>query len=263
MRDLGAMGGVEFGRTAADYATHRAGFPGAFFDLLEARGYAVPPARALDIGTGTGTLARGLAGLGLDVTGLDPSAALMEEAARLDAGAGVFVDYREGRAEALPMADGAFDLVTAGQCWHWFDRTLAAAECARVLAPGGRLLIAHFDWLPLPGNVVEATERLILRHNPDWRGAGGTGLHPSWLADMTGAGFARLETASFDITQPYSHVAWRGRIRASAGIAASLDKTAVAAFDTELAALLARDFPVDPLAIPHRVWLATGTFGAL
>lgn len=252
---------VDFGRTAADYTAHRAGFPPAFFDLLAARRLVAAPSRALDLGTGTGTLARGLARMGLTVTWLDPSPELMAEAARLDAAEGLSVAHVRGRAEELPFADAGFDLVTAGQCWHWFDRPRAAAQAARVLRPGGRLVIAHFDWLPLPGTVVAATEALILEHNPAWAGAGGSGIYPDWLADMAEAGFAGLETASFDIAQPYSHAAWRGRIRASAGIAASLPADKVAAFDAALAGLLDRDYPDDPLIVPHRVWLATGVAG--
>ena len=256
MRAFGAQ--VAFGRTAGDYATHRAGFPQAFFDLLARRGFAQAGQRALDVGTGTGTLARGLARLGLQVTGVDPLTELMAQAEGLDAQAGVSVTYKAGKAEALPAGAGAFDLVTAGQCWHWFDRPVAAADAARVLAPGGRLVIAHFDWLPLSGNVVAATEALILAHNPDWAGAGGRGIYPAWPRDMAEAGIAEIETASFDIDQPYSPEAWRGRIRASAGVAASLAAEQVAAFDRELADLLARDFQQEVLAVPHRVWLATG-----
>ncbi|MEQ9240360.1 class I SAM-dependent methyltransferase [Roseovarius indicus] len=249
---------VAFGRTATDYATHRAGFPQAFFDLAATRGFATAPAHALDIGTGTGTLARGLARIGLEVTGLDPSEELMAQATRLDAEEGVKVTYIKGAAESLPVGNAQFDLVTAGQCWHWFDRPRAAAEAARVLRPGGRCLIAHFDWLPLPGNVVAATEALILAYNPAWAGAHGTGLYPDWLTDLATAGFTDIETASFDIFQPYSHDAWRGRIRASAGVAASLPEAEVAAFDSDLADLLDKDFPEAPLQVPHRVWLATG-----
>ena len=54
------------------------------------------------------------------------------------------------------MASSAADLVTAGQCWHWFDQPRAIAEVIRLLKPGGQLVIANFDWLPLAGNVVEA-----------------------------------------------------------------------------------------------------------
>ena len=249
---------VDFGRTAGDYATHRAGFPPAFFDLLTDRGWATPGQTAIDLGCGTGTVARGLAARGLKVTGIDPAQPLLDEARRLDRAAGVDVTYTTGTAEATGLPPASADLVTAGQCWHWFDRPAAAAEVSRLLRPGGRAVIAHFDWLPLPGNVVAATEALILQYNPRWAGAGGTGIYPAWLADLAQADFTALETASFDVLQPYTHTAWRGRIRASAGVAASLDADATARFDADLAALLARDFPDDPLKVPHRVWMATG-----
>lgn len=256
-RGFGAQ--VDFGRTATDYATHRAGFPQAFFDLLADRRYARPGQTALDLGTGTGTVARGLARLGLNVMGIDPSNALLAEARALDRAADIGVTYRAGTAEATGAGDRSIDLVTAGQCWHWFDRDRAAAEAVRVLRPRGRLLIAHYDWLPLPGNVVSATEALILRHNPGWPGGGGTGIYPVWLADLAGAGFSNLETASFDVAQDYSHEAWRGRIRASAGVAATLSEAQTGEFDRALAAMLGSDFPEDPLSVPHRVWLATGS----
>jgi 2-polyprenyl-3-methyl-5-hydroxy-6-metoxy-1,4-benzoquinol methylase len=80
---------VDFGRTAPDYARHRAGFPEAFFErLLEAR-IVRPGLRLLDLGTGTGTLARGFAKRGLEVTGLDIAPALLETAEELDREAGV------------------------------------------------------------------------------------------------------------------------------------------------------------------------------
>lgn len=254
---------VDFGRAADDYGRHRAGFPERFFDRLAAQLGLAPGQAALDIGTGTGTIARGLAARGLAVTGLDPSEALMAQARALDAAAGVSVAYHTGRAEALPFPDAAFDLVAAGQCWHWLDRPAAAREAARVLRPGGTLVIAHFDWLPLPGNMVEATEELIRTFAPDWTLGRGTGLYPAWLADMSGAGFTDLETASFDVDQPYSHAGWRGRIRASAAIKASLDAGATARFDAQLAALLAERFPQDPLAVPHRVWWVAGRAAGL
>jgi SAM-dependent methyltransferase len=245
---------VDFADAAADYVAHRAGFPEAFFEALTARGWARRGDRALDLGTGTGTVARGLAARGLVVTGVDPAQALMAEAETLDRAAGVFVAYREGRAEAPPVEASAFDLVTAGQCWHWFDRAAAAGAARRALRPGGRIVIAHFDWIPAAGNVVAATEALILAHNPAWALAGGTGIYPAWLGDLSGAGFEAIETFSFDVAQPYSHAAWRGRVRASAGVGGSLGAEAVAAFDRDLAARLAADYPGDPLAVPHRVW---------
>jgi SAM-dependent methyltransferase len=245
---------IDYGRTAKDYGRHRAGFPEAFFDRLSAFGIGRPGQRVLDFGTGTGTVARGLARRGCDVTGLDPAAALIEEARRLDREAGVEVAYVVGRAESSGLPAGKFEAVTAGQCWHWLDRRLAAEEARRLLVPGGALVIAHFDWLPLAGSVVEATERLILAHNPAWPYAGLNGIHSQFLGDVSGAGFTALETFSFDVDVSYGHETWRGRIRASAGVAASLPRERVARFDEAHAAMLAKDFPEDPLAIPHRVW---------
>ena len=252
---------IDFSRTAGDYARHRVGFPPSFFDRLTHLGIGGSGWRALDLGTGTGTLARGLAAKGSEVVGLDPAEALIEEARRLDAEAGIRIDYVVGRAEATGLPEARFDLVTAGQCWHWFEREKAAAEARRLLGPGGRLVIAHFDWLPLPGNVARATEQLMQKHNPGWQLAGGTGLYPEWPNDLRRAGFRAVETFSYDLDVPYSHEAWRGRIRASAAIAASLSPDAVQRFDDEHAALLKAEFPEDPLNVLHAVFAAIGQKG--
>lgn len=247
---------ADFGKTAADYGKHRAGFPPALFDRLGAMEIVRPGFRTLDLGTGTGTIARSLAERGCDSTGLDRSLPLMEEAARLDREAGVSVRYVEAAAEETGLEAASFDLVIAGQCWHWFDRPRAAAEARRLLKPGGHLIIAHFDWIPLPGNIADTTEKLIQKHNPKWKLAGGMGLYPQWLSGLVIAGFRGIETFSFDIDVPYSHEAWRGRIRASAGVGASLRPEGVAAFDAELKALMTERYPQDPVAVLHRVFAA-------
>ena len=248
---------VNFGRTAADYGRFRAGFPDALFARLQEQGVIRPGLRVLDLGTGTGSLGRGFARRDCRVVGLDLSPDLIGEARRLDGEAGVESAYLAGSANQVGLASRAFDIVAAGQCWHWFHRAAAAGEARRLLVPGGRLVIAHFDWIPLPGNLVEATESLIREHNPDWTLGGGSGLYPDWLADAAMAGFGELETFSYDEAVPYGHEAWQGRIRASAGVAASLPPAQVGAFDQALAALLAERFPDDPQAVPHRVFCLT------
>jgi len=245
---------VDFGKTAGDYARYRAGFPDELFDRLAVRGIFRPGSAVLDLGTGTGTLARGFALRGCDATGLDRSAELLAEARRLDEQSGASIRYVQARAEDQPFRARTFDAVSAGQCWHWFDRPRAASESHRVLKDGGWIVIAHFDWIPMPRNVVEATEQLIMQHNPRWRMAGGDGIHAGELADVAQAGFSNVESFSFDDGTLYTHEAWRGRIRASAGISASLTPDEVARFDADLSALLASRFPEDPLTVPHRVW---------
>ena len=245
---------IDFGKTAHDYSMHRAGFPEAFFERLTAFGIGIPGQYVLDLGTGTGTMARGLAWRGCCVVGLDLAGALMAKAKQLDRRAGVTVNHINATAERTGLAATSFDVVTAGQCWHWFDRPRATQEVRRLLRPGGWLVIAHYDWLPLRNTVVEATERLIEQHNPNWHMGRGTGLYPAWLTDVAIAGFLNPETFSFDAAVAYSHEGWRGRIRASAGVAASLRPEQVTRFDRALSHLLAERFPAEPLSVPHRVF---------
>ena len=250
---------VDFGKTADDYARHRAGFPPEFFARLERLGLLRQGMAALDLGAGTGTIALGLAARGAAVAALDPAAAMLAQAAARAKALGLALRMIEAKAESTGLPGAAFDLVIAGQCWHWFDRPRAAAEARRLLKPGGTLLMAHFDWLRLRGGVVAATEDLILKHNPAWPSAGKSAPYPAWYIDLRDGGFGAIESFGFETDVPYTHEAWRGRIRASAGIAASLPPERVAAFDAEHAALLARDFPADPLAVPHRCWAVWGT----
>src|SRR5206468_9114640 len=102
---------VDFGKTSRDYARHRAGFPEAFFDRLASFGVGRAGQRALDLGTGTGSLARGLARRGCVVTGVDRSAALMEEARRLDAAEGISIRYVTGVAEDTGFPAQNFDVI--------------------------------------------------------------------------------------------------------------------------------------------------------
>lgn len=244
----------DFGLTAGDYRRYRAGFPDSLFERLARAGVGLPGQLVVDLGTGTGTLARGFACRGCRVIGVDPATALLAEARSLDAEAGVAVEYRTAVAEDTGLSDDVADVVTAGQCWHWFDRPRAAREVARILRPEGFAVIAHFDWIPLSGNVVRATEQLIEAHNPDWRGGKGFGVHPWWLRDLGEAGFRAIETFSYDVDVPYTPEGWRGRIRASAGVGATLPPERVAEFDRALAALLAERFPGETLQVPHRVF---------
>ncbi len=249
---------IDFGRTVDDYGTHRAGFPPSFYDALGGEGIAIAGRHAIDLGTGTGTLARGLAARGALVIGIDPSDTMLDEARRLARADALAIDFRRATAEETGLAAASADLVSAGQCWHWFDRPRAARECRRLLRPDGLLVIAHFDWIPLPGNVVEATEQLIRQHNPRWLLHGGSGLYGLWFADLAAAGFFDLRSRSFDEDVLYSHAAWRGRIRASAGVGASLSPAAVAVFDAAHAAMLAERFADEPLHVHHRVFFVTG-----
>jgi SAM-dependent methyltransferase len=249
---------ANFGKTAADYARHRAGYPDWLFERLMRRGLVRPGMRALDLATGTGYLARGLAQRGLRVTGIDIAPEMMEAAKTLDAAQGLAIAYVVGKAEQTGLATASFDLVTAATCWHWFDRPKACTEVLRLLKPGGWLLICSMDWLPLGDNLVARTEAIVQRHNPKWPFGGLDGMQPHAVRDLRVGGFQSIETFSADLMIPYSHEGWRGRMRASAPISGSLDPVQVQAFDAELAAMLTKDFPEEPLQAAHCMFTAFG-----
>ena len=106
-----------------------------------------PGAEVLDIACGTGVVAVTAARAGAKVKGLDLSPVLIEEAKKNAELAGVSIEFREGDAEALPYADGEFDVVLS-QFGHMFAPRpeVMVREMLRVLKPGGRL--AFSTWPP-------------------------------------------------------------------------------------------------------------------
>ena len=111
---------------------------GAVADSVEA----APGDRALDVACGTGALTRVLAERvlpGGQVAGLDPAESMLA-VARSHGGA---IDYVQGAADDLPFQDGVFTVVTCQQGLQFTEDPVAVLrECARVLAPGGRIAVA-------------------------------------------------------------------------------------------------------------------------
>lgn len=106
--------------------------------LVEELGLNPVGLKTLDIGCGGGIVAEEFARLGCAVTGLDQSEPTLK-AARLHAEqTGLSIDYRQGTAEALPFADGTFDVVYCCDVLeHVSEPGRVIAESARVLKPGG------------------------------------------------------------------------------------------------------------------------------
>lgn len=110
--------------------------------LLDAVGPA-PVGSLLDLGTGTGRMLQLLEGVYSHATGIDASRDMLAVArANLDKGGIVKASVRQGDIFNLPVDGQEFDLVTIHQVLHFLDQPqLALAEAARVLKPGGRLVV--------------------------------------------------------------------------------------------------------------------------
>jgi ubiquinone/menaquinone biosynthesis C-methylase UbiE len=113
---------------------------------LEAAGIA-PGTEVLDVAAGSGNPAIPAAQAGAQVTALDLAPSLVEIGRRRARDAGVHVDFVEGDAEALPFEDECFDVAVSVVGVQFTPRhELAARELARVVRPGGRIVLA--SWTP-------------------------------------------------------------------------------------------------------------------
>jgi ubiquinone/menaquinone biosynthesis C-methylase UbiE len=118
---------------------------------------AAEPPLVLDIGCGTGYLLRRLAASyrsGRGLLGVDPAPSMIEEARR--GTDDERLRFLPAVAERLPFRDGSFDLVVSTTSFdHWSDQRAGLRECARVLVPGGRLvLVDQFSWWLAPSLLV-------------------------------------------------------------------------------------------------------------
>jgi SAM-dependent methyltransferase len=96
----------------------------------------------VDLAAGTGKLTRVLRPHAQSIVAIEPSPSMRAAFRRATEG----VEVLDGRAEAMPLEDASADLVTVGAAFHWFRPAAALMEIARVLRPGGALVIANNEW---------------------------------------------------------------------------------------------------------------------
>ena len=117
-------------------------------DTLRARALARVLPRdlvALDVGTGTGTLALELAAAGMRVIAVDHSKAMLDAAQRKLEGSDARIELRLGDAAALPLADAEVDAAFAHLVLQYLPAPgRALSELARVVKPGGAVVVVDF-----------------------------------------------------------------------------------------------------------------------
>ena len=227
----------DWGRTSEEYAKYRDIYPEKFYKKIVDRGLCTEGQKVLDIGTGTGVLPRNLYRYGADWTGTDISPEQIEQARILADAAGMKIDFRAVSAEEVDFPAGTFDVITACQCFWYFNHELVMPKLAELLKPDGKLLILYMAWLPFEDRIAGASEALVLKYSPNWSGAGET-RHPVWIPDITYDYFEMEEHEEYDLTVPFTKESWHGRMRACRGVGASLSEEELSSWDAEHRALL-------------------------
>lgn len=152
-----------FDQVAGQWDVMRSAF---FSELLRekavSRAAVIPGAIAADIGAGTGFMTEELLGRGLEVIAVDQSPEMLEVLQR-KFGAIQGLDCRLGEAEQLPVDDGSVDYVFANMYLHHVESPVGTIrEMARILRPGGRMVITDLD--------AHAFSFLLTEHHDRWPG---------------------------------------------------------------------------------------------
>jgi ubiquinone/menaquinone biosynthesis C-methylase UbiE len=181
------LGGALFGSVASLEERGRSGYMAVVRALLDTLAI-VPGESVLEVGCGSGVIMRELARRTAGANrliGRDMSPYLLREARALARRAGLLdrIDFGEGRAESLPLADGAVDVALSSTVFEEGDAELMLSEIVRVTRPGGRvgIVVRAIDmpfWVNLPLDPA-------LKAKVDAPGIIGGGAAPNGVADMS------------------------------------------------------------------------------
>lgn len=227
----------DWSKVASDYAKFRDIYPQQFYQKIIDKDLCVAGQTVLDLGTGTGVLPRNLYQYGAKFTGTDISDKQIEEAVRVSNDQNMDINYECVPTEKIAYEDAVFDVITACQCFFYFDHQAVAEKLYKMLKPGGKLLILYMAWLPFEDRIAGESEKLVLKYNPKWSGREETRKNIA-IPDIYRNFFEIESEEVYDIKIPFTRESWNGRMRACRGIGASLSEQEVMSFDQEHKMLL-------------------------
>jgi len=234
----------DWGRTSEDYARFRDIYPEIFYKKIVDRGLCVKGQKILDLGTGTGVLPRNMYHYGGEWFGTDISVNQINQAKILAQKSGMDIRFEALSAEEVSAPDNTFDVITACQCFWYFNHKMVMPELKRMLKPDGRLLILYMAWLPFEDKIAGESEKLVLKYNPDWNGAAET-RHPIWLPDEKAVfdSFELVHNEQYDVNIPFTRDTWHGRMLACRGVGASLSPEQIEKWENEHKKMLSEIAP--------------------
>ncbi|HKH98033.1 MAG TPA: class I SAM-dependent methyltransferase [Candidatus Sulfotelmatobacter sp.] len=156
-----------FSDRVENYVRYRPGYPAEVLVCLKKECGLEASHVVADIASGTGIWTRMLLENGNPVFGVEPNAEMRQAGERLLAEFPKFASVA-GTAEATTLAGASVDFVTAAQAAHWFDRARARREFARILKPGGWLVLLWNERLTDGTAFLRNYEQLLLTYGTDY-----------------------------------------------------------------------------------------------
>lgn len=239
----------DWGKVSKDYGKYRDIYPEEFYKRIVALGLCTNGQKVLDLGTGTGVIPRNMYKYGAKFIGADISENQIAEAIELSKG--MDIKYLISSAEEIDFPNETFDVVTACQCFTYFDKNIILPRIHNILKENGHFLILFMAWLPLESEIASKSEELVLRYNSAWTGGGMTRYElkkPTWVDPL----FEVENAITYATNVQFTRETWHGRIVACRGIgASSLTDEEKAEFSKEHIAYL-KTVP-EAFEIPHYI----------
>ena len=244
----------DWGNTSKDYAKYRDIYPKEFYRSILDLGLCKDGQKVLDIGTGTGVLPRNMYQYGAEWIGTDISADQIEQAKMLSEQNGMDIEYYTCPAEYIDYPDDTFDVITVCQCIWYLNAKIISEKFARMLKPGGKLLILYMGWLPYEDEIAGKSEEIILKHNHEWSSYGDT-VHPVYVPEELLITFDMVMQKEFRVDVSFSREAWHGRMRACRGVGAAMNEAQFNAWNEEHIKML-KENTAEIFKVKHYVSIA-------
>jgi SAM-dependent methyltransferase len=195
------------------YVRYRPGYPAEVLDLLKKDCGLTPDSVIADIASGTGIFTRMLLQNGNRVFGVEPNAEMRQAGEQFLESYSRFTSI-PGTAEATTLPDHGVDLITAAQAAHWFDPEKTRGEFARILKPGGWLVLLWNDRRLDSTEFLRQYEQLLRTYGTDYKDVRQRGMTLA-LEGFFGQSF---RTRAFEYKQAFDYAGIEGRLLSSSYI---------------------------------------------
>jgi SAM-dependent methyltransferase len=201
-----------FANRVADYVRYRPGYPREVLDLLREECDLKPDSVIADIGSGTGILTQLFLENGNLVLGVEPNVEMRQ------AGEDFLRAYPRfrsaaGSAEFTTLPDASVDLVVAGQAFHWFEPCAARTEFARILRPGGPVVVIWNERMKDTSPFLREYEAFLRTFGADYDKVSERYPQVQSMKDFFGSG--AMTKRSFANAQVFDFDGLRGRLLSS------------------------------------------------
>lgn len=190
------------------YAKARPKYAPELFEYMKNTLHIAPGSVFADIGSGTGIFTRQLLDIGCEVFAVEPNADMRARAERR-------LSCRQGFASVngsdarTGLQSKSVDFVSAAQAFHWFDKNAFRTECARILKPGGRVMLVYN--FRVEAECTKALAELRRKYSPDFKG------FSNGVSELDCIGFfgGRCDIFRADNTQHYDRCGYIDRALSS------------------------------------------------